>query len=193
MTADGAGLFTGGLVDTNVGGTVGQALPAVGTYAISSNGRGTSTILAGGLTNHTAFYVLSNNTAYTVGLDTWGTGISLFVPQGDGKPFGVSSLTGHYAMTLRGTLTSPGTDTVGQIVMDGAGGLTGHVDVNTAGVLTADVPVTGSYTVGSTGRGTATISTSTATWTVTMYLKDAVTIDLVGTGSPSNGCLVRQY
>jgi len=26
-----------------------------------------------------------------------------------------------------------------------------------------------------------------------MYLKDPVTIDLVGTGSPSNGCLVRQY
>ena len=193
ITADGAGHFTGGLVDTNVGGTVGQALPAAGTYAISSNGRGTSTITAGGLTNHTAFYMLSNNTAYTVGLDTWGTGISLFVLQGGGKPFGVSSLTGHYALTLRGTLTSPGTDTVGQIVMDGAGGLTGHVDVNTAGVLTADVPVTGSYTVGSTGRGTATISTSTATWTVTMYLKDPVTIDLVGTGSPSNGCLVRQY
>jgi hypothetical protein len=193
MAADGAGHFTGGLVDTNVGGTVGQALPAAGTYAIASNGRGTSTITAGGLTNHTAFYMLSNNTAYTVGLDTWGTGVSLLGPQGGTKPFGASSLNGHYAFTLRGTLTAPGTDAVGQIGFDGAGGLAGLVDVNAAGVRAADVTVTGSYTLAATGRGTATISTPTTTWTVTMYVRDDKTIDLVGTGAPSNGSLIRQY
>jgi hypothetical protein len=102
-------------------------------------------------------------------------------------------LNGHYAFALRGTLTSPGTDITGQILMNGQGALAGAVDVNAAGVLSTDVPVTGSYTMSSSGRGTATISTSTATWTVTLYLKDAATIELVGTGAPSGGCLVRQY
>jgi len=193
MTANGSGTFTGGLVDTNVGGTVGQALQVSGTYAISANGRGTSTITAGSRTNYAAFYMLSNDRAYTVGLDTWGTGISLFGPQGGSKPYSAASVNGHYAFNLRGTLTSRGTDAVGQIELDGAGCLSGHIDVNAAGVLSQDVAVTGSYTMGATGRGTATITTPTMSWTVTMYLEDAATILLLGTGYPAIGSLARQY
>jgi hypothetical protein len=45
----------------------------------------------------------------------------------------------------------------------------------------------------SSGRGTATISSTAGTWTVTLYIKDDKTAYLLGTGSPSNGVLVRQY
>jgi hypothetical protein len=192
MTANGAGQITGGLTDTNVGGTVGQGLAVTGTTTVASNGRGTSLITAGGLTNTTALYLVSNNTAFTVGLDTWGTGLSVFSLRGAG-PFSAASLNGRYALALRGTLTSPGTDITGQVLMNGQGALAGAVDVNAAGVLSTDVPVTGSYTMSSSGRGTATISSTAGTWTVTLYVKDATTLYLLGTGAPSNGVLVRQY
>jgi hypothetical protein len=192
MTANAAGQITGGLTDTNVGGTVGQGLAVTGTYTVASNGRGTSTITAGGLTNYAALYLLSSNTAFAVGLDTWGTGISAFFPRGAG-PFSAASLNGHYALALRGTLTSMGTDITGQVLLNGQGDLAGVVDVNAAGVLSTDVPVTGSYTMSSTGRGTATISGTAGTWTVTLYVKDGTSLYLLGTGAPSNGVLVRQY
>jgi hypothetical protein len=192
MMANGAGQITGGLTDTNVGGTVGQALAVSGTYAVTANGRGTSTITAGGLTNYTALYLLSNSIAFTVGLDTWGTGISFFSPRGAG-PFSASSLNGHYALALRGTLTSMGTDITGQVLFNGQGALAGAVDVNAAGVLSTDVPVTGSYTMSSTGRGTATITSTAGTWTMTLYVKDGTTLHLLGTSAPSDGVLVRQY
>jgi len=192
MTASGAGQFTGGLTDTNVGGTVGQSLAVTGTYTFASNGRGTSTITAGGLTNTTAVYLSANNAAYSVGLDTWGTGISAFFPRGAG-PFSAASLNGHYALALRGTLTSMGTDITGQILLNGQGALAGAVDINAAGVLYENVPVTGSYTMSSTGRGTATLSTSIATWTMTLYAKDAKTVSVLGTGAPSSGGFFRQY
>ncbi len=193
MTADGAGHFTGGWVDTNVGGTVGQALPVSGSYSVASNGRGMSTIVAGSRTNTAAFYLLSANRALTVGLDTWGTGISLFGPQGGTKPYSAASVKGHYAFTLRGTLTSRSTDVAGQIELNGTGGLSGHVDVNAAGVLSQNLAVTGSYTMSSTGRGTATITIPTASWTVTMYLQDPSTILLLGTSYPASGGMDRQY
>ena len=192
MTSNGAGQITGGLTDTNVGGTVGQGLAVTGTTAVASNGRGTSLITAGGLTNTTALYLVLNNTAFTVGLDTWGTGLSVFSLRGAG-PFSAASLNGRYALALRGTLTSPGTDITGQVLMNGLGALAGAVDINAAGVLSTDVPVTGSYTMSSSGRGTATISSAAGTWTVTLYVKDATTLYLLGTGAPSNGVLVRQY
>jgi len=192
MAANAAGQVTGGLTDTNVGGTVGQSLAVTGTYTFASNGRGTSTITAGGLTNTTAVYLSANNAAYSVGLDTWGTGISFFSPREAG-PFNAASLNGRYAFTLRGTLTSPGTDITGQILLNGQGDLAGVVDVNAAGVLSPDVPVTGSYTMSSSGRGTATINSPAGTWTVTLYVKDDKTVYPLGTGSPANGVLVRQY
>ncbi|MBP7705931.1 MAG: hypothetical protein KA243_01665 [Candidatus Aminicenantes bacterium] len=192
VTANGAGQFTSGLTDTNVGGTVGQGSPVTGTYAVAANGRGTASITAGGLTNTTAVYLASNNSAVATGLDTWGTGLSAFSPRTAG-PFGVGSLDGHYAFTLRGTLTSPSTDVSGQILFNGLGALAGAVDINAAGVLATDVPVTGSYTMEATGRGVATITAPAATWTVTLYVKDAATVLLLGTSFPSNGTLVRQY
>ncbi len=44
-----------------------------------------------------------------------------------------------------------------------------------------------------TGRGTATITTPTASWTVTMYLQDPSTILLMGTSYPAGGAMDRQY
>jgi plastocyanin len=193
LTSDAAGHFTTGLADTNVGGTVGQALSVTGTYAVAASGRGTSSVTMGGLSDHAALYLLAGNTAYAVGLDAWGTGVSLFRPQSGGRPFSAASLSGHYAFALRGTLTRPGNDAVGQVLFDGQGGLTGWVDVNAGGVPSANVAVSGTYTMNSTGRGRATVYSSAGTWALTMYLEDAATLSLVRTDAPGDGCLVRQY
>ncbi|MCK7481866.1 MAG: hypothetical protein M0C28_35355 [Candidatus Moduliflexus flocculans] len=90
-------------------------------------------------------------------------------------------------------MTSRGTDISGQILFNGLGALAGAIDINAAGVIQPDVPVTGSYTMNASGRGTATITTGSATWTMTIYIKDAATALLLGTSFPGNGSLVRQY
>jgi len=77
--------------------------------------------------------------------------------------------------------------------LNGLGDLAGVVDVNAAGQLSQNVAVTGSYSMSSSGRGTATISTPALTWTVVLYLEDPGTISLMGTSSPFYGYLIRQY
>lgn len=192
LASDGSGHITGGTADNMVHGVLEQALPALGAYEIAANGRGGLTLNAGG-TSQAAFYMLSADTAYTVGLDSWGTGISRLAPQAVGRPFSVASVNGRYAFTLRGTLSAMGTDVTGQILLNGQGALAGAVDVNASGTLSENLSAAGFYTMNSSGRGTATINASGRTWTVVLYLAEPGKVLVMGTGSPSYGSLVRQY
>lgn len=192
ITADGAGNLAGGTADNNVNGTVGQALPVAGVYEVAANGRGGLTMSAGG-TNHAAFCLLSNNRACIVGVDSWGAGGSLLVPQAGGRPFSPATLNGRFALALKGTLASAGTDVTGAILLNGLGDLAGVVDINASGTLTPDASAAGTYSLSSIGRGTMTIHAATRTLTMTMYLVDPGTVLLMGTSDPFSGTLTRQY
>jgi Bacterial Ig-like domain (group 2) len=193
LSADGSGNITGGLVDNNVNGSVNQSMAVSGTYSIDPSGRGTLTLNAGGSNNHQAFYILGNNSAYSVGIDNWGPAFSQFMPQSGTRPYTVASVGGHFAFTMKGTLSSMGIDAVGQILLDMKGGLTGTLDINNKGVLSADVPVTGAYTIDSTGRGTVTINAPNLVINLSLYLQSTRTLILMGTSSPSLGYLFKQY
>jgi hypothetical protein len=68
-------------------------------------------------------------------------------------------LNGHYALNLSGQAPNQFLALLGSIDADGKGGITGEEDVAGPQCTALDVPVTGSYTVGSDGRGTMTIDT----------------------------------
>jgi hypothetical protein len=191
--SDGNGNLTGGLVDNNVNGSVQTAMPVSGTYSVSSGGRGTMAFIAAGNPNASAFYLVAPNTGYNLGTDPWGTGFNQFLPRTSNPPFDVSAISGHYALNVRGTLSAPGMDAIGQIVLDGQGGVTGMIDVNAWGYPAQNIVVAGSYFIDSTGRGTITISSTAIGFDMTMYVQGSRSIFLIGSSWPAVGYFLQQY
>jgi hypothetical protein len=68
-------------------------------------------------------------------------------------------LNGHYALNISGQAPNQFLAVLGSIVADGQGGITGVEDVAGPQCTALNVAVTGTYTVGSDGRGTMTIDT----------------------------------
>lgn len=193
MTANGSGALTGGQADINAGGAWTSGLAVSGVYATGANGRGSASIQVGTLSFPTAFTMPAANDVCTVAVGSSSIGVSRIVAQASGRPFSAASLNGHYALSLRETLSSAGTDISGQILFNGLGDLAGIADVNVAGVLTENVSLSGTYTMDSTGRGTATISSGTTSWAVRLVLESPGRVLMIGTNHPSCGSLVRQY
>ena len=193
LIANGSGTFTGGLLDIKTGDAWNAAMAVSGTYGVDSNGRAGLTVQLTHLSIPSVAYMASNNTACTVGVASWNIGVARLFPQTGAKPFSPASLNGRYALALRGTLSAPGTDITGQVLLNGQGALAGVVDVNASGVLSESVPVSGTYTMEPTGRGLATITSPTSSWTVTLVLQDPGKAFLMGATFPARGSLARQF
>jgi hypothetical protein len=72
-----------------------------------------------------------------------------------------ATLVGNYGFTITGVdATSQLAASVGQLTADGKGNLTGIFTNSTAGVISSNVPLTGTYSVKSGCTGTATITPS---------------------------------
>ena len=76
------------------------------------------------------------------------------------KAFGNASLSGRYAFTLTSNTAQGLQVEAGSITADGKGKITGIEDVNTAGAVTTNVSVTGTYSVTRDGRGILTVNSS---------------------------------
>lgn len=193
VNLDGNGNISGGTLDNNVNGVVNQSMPASGTYSVASNGRGIGMLIAGGGHNQQIFYMTSANSGFSVGVDTWGPAAGQYLPQSGTKPYSIASVGGRFAFQMRGTLSSLGNDAVGQLILDSRGGLTGTIDINQAGILAENVPVSGTYTIDSVGRGTLTISAQNFAITMNLNLQNQRIMMLIGTSSSSMGYLLKQY
>jgi hypothetical protein len=177
FTVDGSGNVTGGLMDTNNGGTIASAVPITrGTYSVPVNpsGRGTATLVTSSGTFDFSFYMVTQGSAKFVGTDTplqvSGT-ISQQAPNG---AFGQAYLNGNFAFLLAGSAPGGAITTAGSFLADGNGHFTsGVVDENNNGVPIPNLPFqqnAGTYTITSNGRGTATFATATRTYTLVFYL-----------------------
>jgi hypothetical protein len=162
FTADGAGHLSGGLEDVNAATCVtANPISFVGTYTVSSDGRGTMTF-ADGCTPATFSFVLVNNYQLQItGFDAAGTASGQANLQ-DPSAFRASGLTGTYIFDFAGEDgSSKFLSQIGEFTADGLGGITnGLVDTNHAGTITPQVVFIGSYQVNSNGRGTATFGSS---------------------------------
>ena len=177
FTADGQGHLGGNedvLTTTLQTGTSGAHFG--GTYAVGSDGRGNAVLgLQVGCPNW-QFTMLNHAHALLTCLNSNMTGSGTIDLQ-DPTAFSTTALRGNYVFSFSGLGVS-GTLVVaaGNWSSDGAGHWTGQMDVNDLGV-SAPLPaiaVTGNYSISSSGRGTATISSpSYATQNLVFYVVNA--------------------
>jgi hypothetical protein len=104
------------------------------------------------------------------------------VSQPDAFVFNTGGLIGGYAFSFSGVSSSMSEESVvGEFVADGDPGhsgigkiTSGELDINAGGVIASNVPITsGTYTVFSNGRGTATLLTSGPTIKLAFYMVSA--------------------
>jgi hypothetical protein len=160
FTADGLGAISAGEYDSNVDGITSTDVTFTGSYGVASNGRGAATLSPSvGGTTHEIFWMISPTRAFFLVDDPSKVEDgSLDAQQGT---FSNSTLTGQFAFLMHGFTATPDTfDRVGTLRPDGTGNMNLAYFLNVS--FTPSVtPVTlsGTYTMGSSGRGTGTVST----------------------------------
>jgi len=195
FTSDGLGNITGGLLDTNDGGTISAQAPFMGTYSVNSDGRGTASF---GSQNF-SFYIVSQGSAKFVGTDSQAavggvTGVA--TQQFSNSGFDATSLSGNIAFLLSGPVPNRNIATAGSFAADGSGHLsTGVLDENVNGAVAPGVAFTnGTYLVTSTGRGTATFATASHTYNLVFYLSGpgSAVVQETDSGRTSDGSFIPQ-
>jgi hypothetical protein len=164
LQADGNGHITTGTEDINEGSLgVFQNVSFSGTYSVGADGRGSATITSPNGTSTFRFIVASNSRARIIEFDNL-AGLNGLLEKQDPTAFTDSALNGSYAFTVGGSGSSSGLQpfqVIGTFLADGAGTISsGTEDTNGFGVLYMLQPLSGTYTVGSNGRGTLTLSGS---------------------------------
>ena len=157
---DGNGNISIGTIDVNNFGTQTTASPFAGTYAVTSNGRGTLTLTGntGGLVNF-AVYLTANQGVLVLELDS--SHISSGVALAQSGSISGTTFKGNYGLVYGGTDSSLNPDgVVGQAVADGVSAITGNVDLNIGQTLNPAAPLTGTFVSNSNGRFTGTLKTT---------------------------------
>jgi hypothetical protein len=171
ITTDSTGNVTTGVQDLSDNGVIITAQPiSSGSIQVAGTGRGTASITTPGGTLNFAFYVVDANRIKLVETD------NLPALAGDGfRQSGTvsnASLSGPFAFTVSGNDTTAGPFAGGAVfTADGAGNITsGTEDVNDAGSATPNAPISGTYALDASGRGTLSISNATiGTLTFAIY------------------------
>jgi hypothetical protein len=181
FTADGNGHITAGIEDTNDA-TNGARTNIVltGMYNVGPDGRGTVTASTSLGTSTFKFVLISNTSAQLIEFDN--TAASGFLSAQD--PSAISAISGPFVFAFQGedadSITSLGpAASVGQIVLNGSGSVSGVLDVNERGTFSGNLAFTGNYIIGSQGRGTAISATSYGTSNYVFYIVNAKTIEFL--------------
>lgn len=159
INTDGSGSIVSGVQDNNDNGTPSTNLPVTGTYNVGANGRGVMALNTTLGTLNFVFYVVDSNRLKLVETD------SLPVLSGDALrqqgPFSNASVSGPLAFTLGGESGTLPFAAGGVLSANGTGTITSGVeDFNNNGTVTQNLAVTGTYAMGSNGRGTLTLSST---------------------------------
>ncbi|HEV2987786.1 MAG TPA: hypothetical protein VG759_05050 [Candidatus Angelobacter sp.] len=179
MSADGAGNITSGAEDINNNGAVSQNLALTGTYAIAANGRGTLTLNSSAGTLQLALYP-SMGGQMLLEIDNGATSSGAAFAQ-QGAPFSSGSVQGTYGLNLTGANGGTEIDSIAQFSADGAGNLTGALDLNNNGALSNGLALNSSYTVAANGRGTAALKSSAGTQNIIFYVVNNSRVLLIET------------
>ncbi len=191
---DGSGNIKGGSFDVNDDGNALLDQSLAGTYSVGPNGRGTASVSSTAGTTSIAFYLISQNLAVFVETDSSAVAEGLARAQ-TGGPFSDLSASGHFGFDLVGVTTAGGINSVGQLVSNGSGNLTAVEDVNEAGTLATGVNFSGTYSVSSTGRATATLTSGGVTSNFVFYIASPAEVLFVETdpGEVITGFAAAQF
>jgi hypothetical protein len=164
-------ILTTSTEDFNQAGTVTQNLPISGTFSAVLNGRGTITIPGG---SGIASLVYYPTTGGILLLSTNGASVATgtaFVQQISTPS--IASVNGTFGFFLAGANTAGAVDAIAALTADGKGNFTGNLDENSAGTLANTIALAGTYSLASTGRGTAVLTGSTGSINIIFYQADA--------------------
>jgi hypothetical protein len=171
FTADGAGTLSG-TMDQNDDGFVSNCNFPATSYVFGTRGRFSATLGSGCPTTfQVAMYPAANGTVHVLNIDG-NSVVSGSANAQSGGPFGSNSTHGDYALSFTGTNLSTGSeeDLTGIVTVDGAGGLSGTLDINNAGNLFQGAALnSSSYTTGPDGRGSFVFGSSAATFNMQSY------------------------
>src|SRR6267378_2403496 len=192
FVADGNGGLTGGLEDVNPrpSGITQEPITFSGSYSIGPDGRGTMQFCEPSNSNScisptTQFrvVVISPQQAQIIDFQGGSTANGEIVLQPDISVFNTGSVIGTYTFSFSGFSSATSEESaVGEFAADGlpdkVTGLakitSGELDINSGGVTTSQVAITsGTYSVSSNGRGTATLVTSGLTLNLAFYMVSA--------------------
>jgi len=165
FVADGAGNITGGIVDTN--GLTGPTINGgfTGTYSIGSNSMGTMNWVftgpGGGSSTYAVVISSDGGNAQFIQYDSRGVQGAGVIKKQDTSAFSAGKIKGNYAFGLVG-IDGPNTGRmalVGEFLSDGVSQLSsGLADDNDNGTLLSSAGLSGTYSVASSGRGTAVLN-----------------------------------
>lgn len=168
FTTDGTNAISGGVQDTNDNGNVSTNLAVNGTYSVSSNGRGTATLITPNGSSNFAFYVVDANRLKLVQTDSVPVVAGdAFRQQGNASN---GSVNGGFAFTLGGRRGSNPLVAGGVFTSDGNGNITSGVQDINSGSLNQNLALTNStYSIAANGRGTMTLNNSSGTFHFVIY------------------------
>ncbi len=187
LPANGSGSIASGILDTNYAGNIALGNTVAGAYSMSPTGRGFATLSSSLVAFPVAFYQAANGTVDLVSMGGSIAGTAFVVSgmaeaQASG-PFANNSLSGNYAVNFSGTnlgsaFAGPGEEDIsGQLSADGAGNLSGTLDINNSGSIFQSLTLSSSsYSLGPTGRGTATLNAANSLFSLQTYQIDRNTV-----------------
>jgi hypothetical protein len=158
--------------DVNVAGTLTQNLPISGAFSTVLNGRGTITMPGSSGLASLVFYPTTGG-ILLLSIDSTSVATGTAFDQQLSTPSN-SSVNGIYGFFLAGANTAGAVDAIAVLSADGKGNFTGNLDENSAGTLGSTIALTGTYTLASTGRGTAVLTGSTGSTNIIFYAADAL-------------------
>jgi hypothetical protein len=196
-TADGNGKFPEGVSDRNMNGTTKASSPWHGSYSIDTDGRGQGSFIDNNSveTIPVGVYMTAPNNAFWVSLIPYLVVTGQLMPQAPGT-YDAGTLRDSLALCFRATFVSAGTDMTGHMTSDGAGNLTGKVDINEAGTPRENISFTGTYSVSDNGRGEVAINEGLRIVHYGLYLASGRTGFLVpidAGSTPTMGLVYRQF
>ena len=172
--------------DQNDGGTYSPGIAAAGTYTPDPSGNGRMAFTGLGA-RIAAAYLTAPNQGILIGSDA-AVSYGLVDAQTSTAPFASTSIQGGYTLSAETTIDPAAVNIVGQLdSLDGNGSMTGILDeADNDGTPHTDQPVTILYSVvGSNGRGTMTIGSTTGLPS-TMVFYIASPASFVGISTDSN-------
>jgi hypothetical protein len=194
ISANGNGGITSGVVDENDAGTAALNIALTGSYSVAANGRGNASVTSANGTSNYAFYLVSQNLLIFLETDTFSVTVGLADLQ-NGASFGNSSVSGSYGFDATGLTTAGGANIVGQLTSSGSGSFTGVEDANEAGTLSTALSFSGTYSISSSGRGTAQMIEGSTTSNFVIYVNGPSSIFLLETdpGEVITGFAAMQF
>ncbi len=171
FSSDGKGTITSGTADFNRVGSIALNMNISGTYTLDANGRGVGIINAASTgTLNLALYPTING-IQVMETDA-GTAVSGVIFSQHADDLTGTNFKGNYALNYTGAdfLVRGEVDATALLAANGCGSANGILDINDGGSISIGTPLTGAYSVDSTGRGSLTLQSPARRQNAGIYL-----------------------